>query len=100
MRVYTAGEEIREMRERFGWSRRKLASKYGTSRRRIVAVEDCGNPKPKKEQPRHSMVFVPMLGYNIHCFEKLPVSDRNFDLKQQQSRVMHYLDNVLLGDVR
>ena len=96
----TAGQEIAHVREYLGWTRRKLASKYGTSTRRVVAMESDCDPKPKKEQPRHSMVFMPFLGYSVHCFKRLPVSDRDFDLRQQQTRILHFLDDTLLGDYR
>ncbi len=96
----TAGQEITSLRWSLGWSRRKLASQYGTSTRRITAVESDCDPKPKKEQPRHSSVFMPFLGYSVHCFERLPVADRYFDLRQQQTRILHFLDDTLLGDTR
>ncbi len=96
----TAGQEIASVRESLGWSRRKLASKYGTSRRRIVAVESDKDPKPKKEQPRYTSAFVEYLGYYIRYFKRIPVSDRDFDLKQQQARIAHFLDDTLLGDSR
>ncbi len=88
----TAGQEIAQTRELLGWSRRKLASKYGTSTRRIAAVEEDRDPKPRKEEPNHQMVFIPFLGYAVHYFSRRPVADRNFDLRQWQTRVLTYLD--------
>ncbi len=95
----TAGQEIAQMRESLGWSRRKLASKYGTSTQRIKAVELDMDPKPRKEQPFHENVFVAVLGYKIHRFTRRPVADQSFDLKQQQTRILHFLDDALLGDI-
>lgn len=87
----TAGQEIAQIRESLGWSRRKLASKYGTSTRRIAAAEGDRDPKPKKEEPRHRMVFIPFLGYSVHCFSREPIADRNFDLHREQSAVLLFL---------
>ena len=87
----TAGQEIAKIRESLGWTRRELASRYGTSTRRIRAIETDSDPKPRKEDPRHCQVFIPYLGYQVHHFYRGPVTDRNFDLKQQQTRILGWL---------
>lgn len=88
----TAGQKIATLRESLGWTRRMLASKYGTSTRRVAAAEGDRDPKPKNEEPRHRMVFIPFLGYNVHCFSREPIADRNFDLGQTQSKLLLFLD--------
>lgn len=87
----TPGQLIAHIRESHGWSRRKLASKYGTSTRRIKAIELDRDPTPKLEQPQHKMVYIPFLGYSVRVFTRRPVADRNFDLQQQQTRVLKWL---------
>lgn len=85
------GESVQQMREQLGWSRRKLASKYGTTRRRIRAIENNCDPKPKKEQSVHKKCFIPFLGYEVFLFTKRPIADRSFDLEQQTRNVFNFI---------
>lgn len=91
----TDGQLITWMRESVGMSRRKLASKIGTSRRRIVAVETDTDVKPRKEKRVWRSLFVPFLGYAVRCYTDWPVRDTSFDLKQQQTRCIKFLERAV-----
>lgn len=79
--------KIRVTRERLGWSRRRLASVAGMSTRWVEAAENNRDPRPKKEERRIKMVFIPFLGYSVRCVQYHPVTDRRFDLTQCQYRI-------------
>ena len=82
------GQKIRLIRERFGWSRRKLGSKLGLTLREMAALENDKDPKPRKEKRVYRSVFVEFLGYNIRVRDNWPVRDTKWDLSQQQTRAM------------
>jgi DNA-binding XRE family transcriptional regulator len=80
--------EIRQWRESLGWSRRKLASKFGTSTRRITACETDSQPVPRKEKRTYPMVFIQFLGYKVRCRRDWPVEDKKFNLVDMQEQIL------------
>lgn len=93
----TNGQLITGIRETLGWSRRKLASKFGTSTRKVVAMETDTDPQPRKENRVFRMLFIPFLGYSVRSYTDLPVRDVNFDLNQQQARMLQFLSSDKSG---
>ena len=91
MREKTAGERISDKRNALGLSRRKLASKFGTSTRRIIAMETDTDVKPRKEKRMYYSKFIPFLGYSVRCYTDWPIRDTSFDLHQQQSCMLNFL---------
>lgn len=88
----TDGQIIQTMREQLGLTRRRLASMMGISTRRMAAIEADSYPRPRKIDRRIKAVYLPYFGYSVRCIKYYPVSDRNFDLKQQQARAMKWFE--------
>ena len=99
-RLVTKGDQITEMREARGWSRRRLASAYGTSTRRVVAMETDTDVKPRKEKRTFYMKYVDMLGYKIRLRTDWPVRDTRFSLEFEQNRMIQFLceDSTVLSN--
>lgn len=87
----TDGQLIVTVRESLGWSRRKLASKLGLPIRWIVAAENDTDPVPRREQRRFRRKFVETLGEEIWVREDLPVRNTEYDLTQNQKRILAFL---------
>lgn len=94
MTEITDGQRIAKTREFLGWTRRHLASAVGTSTRRIIACETDTDVKPRKEKRTYYSKYIEFLGYSVRVYTDWPIRDTSFDLKQQQTRVLKFLENV------
>ena len=83
------GKTIQACRLNMCMTLRKFASFIGTSTRRMRAIENGTDPKPRKE---NRVYRVDERG--IRTYKDMPVRDILFDLNQQQARVLKFLASL------